>query len=135
MQAAPADAQEHITKAQTEVTRRIQALGRQGKPKEAINELTNLARMGIKPDLIAATALISACTANRNMDMAMNVFDELFGVARPFCISVRETCSIAHQTCNVCWFYPVELIQVFFPRHIYCHCPSAPAASVCSGAG
>jgi hypothetical protein len=63
------------------VTRRITALGRQGKPKQAISELTNLARMGIQPDTQAATALVSACTANKNMDMAFNVFDELFGAS------------------------------------------------------
>lgn len=35
--------------------------------------------MGIQPDTMAATALVSACVANNNMDMAFNVFDELFG--------------------------------------------------------
>ena len=69
--------------ARAEVTRRIKELGRKGKPKQAINELTNLAKMGIQPDTISATALVSACVANRNMDMAMNVFDELFGALLP----------------------------------------------------
>jgi hypothetical protein len=80
MQAIAADT---VAKARAEVTRRITALGRQGKPKQAISELTNLARMGIQPDTQAATALVSACTANKNMDMAFNVFDELFGAPRP----------------------------------------------------
>lgn len=70
---------EAATKARAEVTKRITELGRRGKPKEAINELTNLAKMGIQPDTQAATALLSACVANRNVDMAMNVFEELFG--------------------------------------------------------
>ena len=72
-------------KARTEVTRRITHLGRQGKPKQAISELTQLAKMGIQPDTQAATALVSACTANRNMDMAMNVFEELFGALQLLC--------------------------------------------------
>lgn len=73
-------ASDDVIKARTEVTRRITHLGRQGKPKQAISELTQLAKMGIQPDTQAATALVSACTANRNMEMAMNVFEELFGV-------------------------------------------------------
>lgn len=73
-------ASDDVVKARTEVTRRITHLGRQGKPKQAISELTQLAKMGIQPDTQAATALVSACTTNRNMDMAMNVFEELFGV-------------------------------------------------------
>jgi hypothetical protein len=64
------------------VTKRIQKLAREKKPKQAINELTNLAKMGIQPDTMAATALVSACVANHNMDMAFNVFDELFGAPR-----------------------------------------------------
>ena len=73
-------ASDDVIKARTEVTRRITHLGRQGKPKQAISELTQLAKMGIQPDTQAATALVSACTANRNMEMAMNIFEELFGV-------------------------------------------------------
>lgn len=73
-------ASDDVVKARTEVTRRITHLGRQGKPKQAISELTQLAKMGIQPDTQAATALVSACTTNRNMEMAMNVFEELFGV-------------------------------------------------------
>jgi hypothetical protein len=76
MQAA---ARDDVDKARAEVTRRIKELGRQGKPKRAISELTQLAKMGIQPDTQAATALVSACTTNRNMEMALNVFDELFG--------------------------------------------------------
>lgn len=77
MQAVRAEDSERSALA--EVTRRITDLGRRGKPKEAINELTGLARMGIQPDTQAATALVSACVVNRNMEMAFNVFEELFG--------------------------------------------------------
>jgi pentatricopeptide repeat protein len=79
VRAAATDIADSVSKARAEVTRRIRDLGRQGRPKEAINELTNLAKLGIQPDTVAATALVSACTTNRNMDMALNVFDELFG--------------------------------------------------------
>ena len=76
---AATDVDEQVDKARAEVTRRIKELGRKGKPKQAINELTNLAKMGIQPNTIAATALVSACTTNRHMEMALSVFDELFG--------------------------------------------------------
>jgi pentatricopeptide repeat protein len=62
-----------------EVTRRIKALGRQGKVKDAIKELANMARMGVEPDTLSATALIDACVRSNKMDMAENVFEELFG--------------------------------------------------------
>ena len=39
-----------------EVTRRIKKLGREGKPREAVAELANMARLGIQPDTLAATA-------------------------------------------------------------------------------
>lgn len=74
-----ATARDDVVKARAEVTRRIKQLGQQGKPKQAISELTQLAKMGIQPDTQAATALVSACTTNRNMVMALNVFEELFG--------------------------------------------------------
>lgn len=63
----------------SEVTRRIKALGRQGKVKDAIKELAGMARMGVQPDTLSATALIDACVRSRKMDMAESVFDELFG--------------------------------------------------------
>lgn len=62
-----------------EVTRRIQALGRQGKPREAVAALAEMAKLGIQPDALAATALVDACARNGKMDMARSVFDELFG--------------------------------------------------------
>lgn len=62
-----------------EVTRRIKALGRQGKVKDAIKELANMARLGVEPDTLSATALIDACVRSNKMDMAESVFEELFG--------------------------------------------------------
>ena len=63
----------------SEVTRRIKNLGRQGKVKEAIKELANMARLGVQPDTLSATALVDACVRSRKMDMAESVFEELFG--------------------------------------------------------
>ena len=37
------------------------------------------ARLGVQPDAMAATALVDACARNGKMDMALSVFDELFG--------------------------------------------------------
>uniref|UniRef100_A0A061SD09 Pentacotripeptide-repeat region of PRORP domain-containing protein n=1 Tax=Tetraselmis sp. GSL018 TaxID=582737 RepID=A0A061SD09_9CHLO len=62
-----------------EVTRRVKSLGEANKPKEAIQELAQMARMGVQPDTMAATALVHACARNGKMEMAQSVFDELFG--------------------------------------------------------
>ena len=63
------------------VTRRIQSLGRQKRPKEAVSQLAEMARLGVQPDTQAATALIDACVRNKKMDMAQSVFEELFGMS------------------------------------------------------
>ena len=62
-----------------DVTRKIKKLGREGKPREAVAELAAMARLGVQPDTLAATALVDACARNGRMDMARSVFDELFG--------------------------------------------------------
>lgn len=67
------------TRIRSEVTRRIKNLGRQGKVKDAIKELAGMARMGVQPDTLSATALVDACVKSRKMDMAESVFEELFG--------------------------------------------------------
>ncbi|KAL4458576.1 hypothetical protein ABPG75_013441 [Micractinium tetrahymenae] len=61
-----------------ETTRRIKTLGREGKPREAVAELANMAKLGIQPDTLAATALLDACARNGKMEMARSVFEELF---------------------------------------------------------
>ena len=67
------------------VTKRIQLLGRQKRPKEAVTQLAEMARLGVQPDTQAATALIDACVRNRKMDMAQSVFEELFGKLSKLC--------------------------------------------------
>lgn len=69
----------NITQVRAEVTRRIKALGRAGKPREAVTQLAEMARLGVQPDMLAATALVDACARNGKMEMAQSVFDELFG--------------------------------------------------------
>lgn len=66
-----------MQKVRSEVTRRIKNLGEQGKMKEAIQELANLAKVGVQPDTLAATTLVRACS--RDMELAQSIFDELFG--------------------------------------------------------
>eukprot|EP00889_Picochlorum_renovo_P008502 jgi/Picre1/35532/NNA_002993.t1 len=73
------DDDENMTRIRAEVTRRIKNLGRQGKVKDAIKELANMARMGVQPDTLSATALVDACVKSNKIEMAENVFDELFG--------------------------------------------------------
>lgn len=46
---------------------------------QATLQLAEMARLGVQPDSIAATALVNACARNHRMDMALSVFDELFG--------------------------------------------------------
>ena len=70
---------ERTSQVRASVTKRIQLLGRQKKPKEAVTQLAEMARLGVQPDTQAATALIDACVRNRKMDMAQSVFEELFG--------------------------------------------------------
>lgn len=53
-----------------DVTRKIKKLGREGKPREAVAELAAMARLGVQPDTLAATALVDACARNGKMDMA-----------------------------------------------------------------
>ncbi len=54
--------------------------GRANKPREAVLQLAEMAKLGVQPDTQAATALLDACARNGNMDMAESVFDELFGM-------------------------------------------------------
>lgn len=44
-----------------------------------VTELAEMAKMGVQPDTQAATALLDACARNGKMDMAMTVFEEIFG--------------------------------------------------------
>ena len=53
--------------------------GRAGRPREATLQLAEMARLGVQPDAMAATALVDACARNGKMEMALSVFDELFG--------------------------------------------------------
>lgn len=62
-----------------QVTKRIKTLGESKRPREAVSELAQMARLGVQPDTQAGTALLNACVRNGQIDMAQAVFDELFG--------------------------------------------------------
>lgn len=86
--------EDRVTQVRMEVTRRISILGRQGRPREAVQELAALARLGVQPDTQAVTALLNACAKNGNMDMAQRVFNEMFGeFLQPdvisFCVMIK----------------------------------------------
>lgn len=68
-----------MQKVRVQVTRRIKRLGEQGKVREAIKELAGLAKLDVQPDTQAATALVAACVAGGNMEVAQTIFNELFG--------------------------------------------------------
>eukprot|EP00887_Chlorella_sp_A99_P006397 scaffold3.g6397.t1 len=61
-----------------EVTRRIRELGRQRRPREAVEQLAAIAAKGIQPDVVAATALVDACARSGKADMAAEIFGQLF---------------------------------------------------------
>lgn len=70
---------EREKEARQEVTRRIKQLGEQRRFKEAVQELASLVTLGVQPDTQAGTALLAACTRSRDMSMAQNIFEQLFG--------------------------------------------------------
>ncbi|BDA44985.1 probable pentatricopeptide repeat-containing protein At4g19440, chloroplastic [Coccomyxa sp. Obi] len=61
------------------VTRRIKELGRAGKAREALQQLAEMARLGVQPDPMLGTALVDACARSGQMQMAQAAFEELFG--------------------------------------------------------
>ena len=73
--------QMYNTKALIQATRRIKQYGRERQPNLAIRTLADLASQGIQPDRIAATAVIDACVNSNKIELAENVFNELFGKA------------------------------------------------------
>jgi len=78
VRAADKTEQDRESQIRQETTRRIIAAGREGRPKQAINELASMASMGVQPDTQAATALIDACVRSNKVEMAITVFEELF---------------------------------------------------------
>ncbi len=86
-------------------------------------QLAEMARLGVQPDNIAATALLDACARNRKMEMASSVFEELFGAAAliivrsglRICRSVLlqwqlrahavRSCLKSHRL-SMCWWLP-----------------------------
>jgi pentatricopeptide repeat protein len=77
--AAGGDADGRARAVRAEVTRRIKALGRAGKAREAVGELAGMARLGVQPDTQSATALVDACMRGGRIEMGEQVFEELFG--------------------------------------------------------
>ncbi|XRA98188.1 PPR_long domain-containing protein [Pycnococcus provasolii] len=65
----------------TMTTSHIKELGRKRRAKEAIEALTTLGRNGVKPDTVAATALLDACSRSGEVELTKSVFDRLF---RPY---------------------------------------------------
>ena len=74
-----AEASDPASAIRRDVTKKIKALGRSKKPKEAVAQLQILADANLEPDRQAATALIDACARNGAMTMAQKAFDQLFG--------------------------------------------------------
>ena len=75
--------EQRIKQVRMAVTRRIQQLGRAGKAREAVQQLAEMARLGVQPDSMLGTALIDACARSGHMQMAQAAFEELFGAQTP----------------------------------------------------
>ena len=73
--------EQRIKQVRMAVTRRIKDLGRAGKAREAVQQLAEMARLGVQPDSMLGTALIDACARSGHMQMAQAAFEELFGAA------------------------------------------------------
>ena len=86
-----AQADDQASSVRKEVTKKIKALGRAKKPKEAAAQLHVLAEAKLRPDRQAATALVDACARNGAMVMAQKAFDELFGT---LCTQLHGTTSL-----------------------------------------
>ena len=69
---------EWATELRTAVTSNIKELGRKRRAREAVEALTMLGRNGVKPDTVAATALLDACCKSGEVELAKSVFDRLF---------------------------------------------------------
>ena len=55
--------------------------------REAVQQLAEMARLGVQPDSMLGTALIDACARSGHMQMAQAAFEELFGA----CLSLHPT--------------------------------------------
>ncbi len=67
---------------------------------QATLQLAEMARLGVQPDSIAATALVNACARNNRMDMALSVFDELFGELPLYFSSCFKYCPVSAVLCE-----------------------------------
>lgn len=47
--------------------------------REALQQLAEMARLGVQPDPMLGTALVDACARSGQMQMAQAAFEELFG--------------------------------------------------------
>ncbi|CAG9466969.1 unnamed protein product [Pedinophyceae sp. YPF-701] len=60
-------------------TGKIRRLGRERKPKQALDALSEMVGLGIAPDTVAATAVVDACVQSGETAMAREIFDNMFG--------------------------------------------------------
>ncbi|CAK0784238.1 hypothetical protein CVIRNUC_007442 [Coccomyxa viridis] len=72
------DEEQRVKQVRVAVTRKIKDLGRAGKAREAVQQLAEMARLGVQPDSMLGTALIDACARSGHMQMAQAAFEELF---------------------------------------------------------
>lgn len=92
--------EQRIKQVRMAVTRKIQQLGRAGKAREAVQQLAEMARLGVQPDSMLGTALIDACARSGHMQMAQAAFEELFGAHSP---------EVAAAHCPGCLKYLIPL--------------------------
>ena len=78
---APPASSTTTRQALVDLTRKVGALGRSGRPGEALDAVTAAARSGVRPDTRLATAVLDACAAGRRADLAASAWEALFGPA------------------------------------------------------
>lgn len=78
--------EQRVKQVRMAVTRKIKDLGRAGKAREAVQQLAEMARLGVQPDSMLGTALVNACARSGHMQMAQAAFEELFGAHLYLCL-------------------------------------------------
>ena len=81
LQDVDATEEQRVKQVRVAVTRKIKDLGRAGKAREAVQQLAEMARLGVQPDSMLGTALVDACARSGHMQMAQAAFEELFGMS------------------------------------------------------
>ena len=111
LQDVDAAEEQRVKQVRVAVTRKIKDLGRAGKAREAVQQLAEMARLGVQPDSMLGTALVDACARSGHMQMAQAAFEELFGMPCTSAFSKAWPVQRFHKV----WFTLVTCASQVFP--------------------